>query len=195
MLSLASIAWWMPSRHLRPSPSRPVNSSTITISPSRTTYSRSSVIVAGDLDRPLRVLVQIDQADGPEEFRLGQRPQQLPAGRGQFDLLVVVVVFVVLVLFEAVGELGGPAVRGHDLLAGFVAQRGDDQRRAGFVDQHAVGLVDHGEVSSALHGLFAGQRPSARCCLRPGNRPAVRPMRRSSSRSRRKSKPNSLAVP
>ena len=35
--SLASIAWCRPSRHLRPSAMRPVNSSTMTISPSRTT--------------------------------------------------------------------------------------------------------------------------------------------------------------
>ena len=34
-------------------------------------------------------------------------------------------------------------------------QGADDQRRAGFVDQHAVGLVDQGEMMRLLHRLVA----------------------------------------
>jgi hypothetical protein len=112
--------------------------------------------VAFDLDRPLDVLIQVDQADRGEQIGLGQRADELAAGRGQLDLLVVVLVFVVFVLGESRHHLGGPAIRGNDLLDRLVAQRADDQRRAGLVDQDAVGLIDQSEVGAPLHGLLAG---------------------------------------
>ena len=86
---------------------------------------------------------------------LGSSADQLAAGGRQLDLLVVVVVFVVLVVDELRHDFGRPAIRGHDLLDRLVAERADDQRRAGFVDQNAVGFVDEAEVGPALHGLLA----------------------------------------
>ena len=58
------------------------------------------MVIAVDLDRPLDVLIQVDQADTAEQLRLGNRPQELTAGRSQFGLLGVVIVVVVFVLDE-----------------------------------------------------------------------------------------------
>src|SRR5262245_52488818 len=62
-----------------------------------------------------------------------------------------------LVVDELRRDLGRPTIGGHDLFNGLVADRADDERRTGFVDENTVGFVHQAKVSASLYGLLAAR--------------------------------------
>ena len=116
--------------------------------------------------RPLDRLVDRKQAHRVEQFRSLERPHAAAAAAEQFTGLLLDVVFVVFVALERFGN-GGCEAKDR-LLHGLrlPRRRGDDQRRAGLVDEHVVGLVDERkpvgplqEFRAAGGGLAGEHRP------------------------------------
>ena len=62
------------------------------------------------------------------------------------------VLFIDLVV-DVAPQLGNDFVDAVVLVGGFVARAGNDQRRAGFVDQDGVDFVDDREMVAALHAV------------------------------------------
>ena len=93
-----------------------------------------------------------------------------PAGKGmspwqRWGLILLApyaLVFVIFVFdeFRRVGRR--PLETGPYRFGRFVAQRADNQRRTGFVDQNAVGFVHQHEMRAALDGLFTARIEAGR---------------------------------
>ena len=144
--SLASTAWCSPSLHCRPGIMRPVNSSTmITSSPCDDVIHVALVEVMGlervvDQVRPVHVAGRVEALDAGQLFGLAH------ALVGQMHGVLFFLDLEVHVLLQLPGDLVGLGVA-RDVV---VRRAGDDQRRAGFVDQNVVDLVDDRVVQFAL---------------------------------------------
>ena len=64
------------------------------------------------------------------------------------------VVFEVLILIEAVHHLRGPEIHGDDFFNRLVAERANDEWRAGFIDENAVRFVHQAEMGATLDRHF-----------------------------------------
>ena len=111
--------------------------------------------IAVHLDRPLDVLIQVDEAGRAQDIGLGHGADELPARAGELDFFVIVIVFEVFFLVEAGNHFRRPAIHGDDFFNRFFAERPDDERRACFVDENAVRFVHQAEMRAPLHRQFA----------------------------------------
>jgi hypothetical protein len=83
---------------------------------------------------------------------------QVTSEVGKFELLLFLVEKEVMVALHAPGQVVGPFINDRFLGRGVARRRGDNQRRAGFVDEDIVGFVDQGEMMAALNFWVAGPR-------------------------------------
>ena len=165
--SLASTAWCRPSLQRRPGIRRPVNSSTMMTWPSL----HHVILVALEhhvgFQRLLHVMVDLDVGGVVEIADAEQLFDLQHAFFGQRDGAVLFVhrviaggvLFAGLLAFDhfAAHQLRDDAVDLVVLVGGFFAGAGDDQRRAGFVDQDGIDFVDDGEVVLALHAVLEAE--------------------------------------
>ena len=122
-----------------------------------------------DQVRPLHVAGRV------EAFDAGQPLGLADAFVGQVDRVLFFLDLEVDVFLELPGDLVGPRVLG-DIVLG---RAGDDQRRAGFVDEDVVDFVDDREVQRPLRLLLvlwdSGRRRGRRsACCRGGSRSRIR---------------------
>ena len=96
-----------------------------------------------DQVRPLHVAGRVEALDARQPFRLAH------AFVGEIDGVVLLVDDEVLLFLERAGDAVGFGVLGRVV----VRRTGDDQRRAGFVDEDVVDLVDDGEIPRPLRLL------------------------------------------
>ena len=143
---------------------RPVNSSTMMTSPSLIDILHIAAIKCVRFDRSIDVMLE------RPVFRIGNvaDAEQLldlqPAFVGDRNIAVLFIDhkiagelrglagshFQLFALFE----LGDDAVHTIVLVGRFLARAGNDQRRAGFVDQDGIDFIDDGKIVPALHTIL-----------------------------------------
>ena len=165
--SLASIAWCSPSDQRRPGMVRPVNSSTMTICPSRTMYSTFRWTQRVRTESGVEVVHQDDVRRIVETLAFGQdagfdqnRLDRLVAVFGQMDLLRLLVNRVVAgtVLLGLALEPGNDLIDAQVQLGALVGRPRDDERGTSLVDEDRVHLVDDRECELALHLVGVAER-------------------------------------
>ena len=109
------------------------------------------------LEGPLDGVVEFEQAHAIEECRSLLGPHAASPAAQEFAGLLLHVGLEVFVALERVCRRGREAE--DRLLDGLrlARRRGDDQRRAGLVDEHVVGLVDEGKPIRPLEELRRGR--------------------------------------
>ena len=122
-----------------------------------------------DQVRPLHVAGRVEALDAGQPLGLAD------AFVGQVGGVLLFLDLEVDVFLELPGDLVGPLVLG-DVVLG---RAGDDERRAGFVDEDVVDFVDDREVQRALRLLLvlrdSGHRRGRRsACCRGGSRSRIR---------------------
>ncbi len=135
-----------------------MNSSTMMISPSLTTYSTSRLVEVVGLDGGLGVVLQVpvfgvgDVADAEQPLDLFPALVCDGDGTGLFVDDEVARIGLAVDGFGQFAELefGDDEVDAGVLVGGLVGGAGDDERGAGLVDEDGVDLVDDAEVLAAL---------------------------------------------
>ena len=112
-------------------------------------------------ERPLDGVVDLQQARRVELRGPLERPHAAAAAAEQFAGLLLDILLEIFVGFERGGDIGRKPKQGLLGGLGLAGRGGDDQRRAGLVDQHVVGLVDERKPEGPLEQLCTARRGSA----------------------------------